>query len=194
MASSFFRFLDHSKRSSIVGRTPGRVIGLSQHLYLTLHNKQLVTTPLPHITQQTARHNTSTSHYTTNSSSPHLYLTLHNKHNTQTSIRTRNPNNRNAADLHLRPRGHRDWLLKYYQSCKVQVNCVSIKLCNSNYLNCCTSHCSLSAVTSPKLLHFTVQCLQYLHLNCCTSHCSQSAVTSPKLLHFTVQSVCSNFT
>ena len=43
-------------------------------------------------------------------------------------IRTRNPSNRKAADPHLRPRGHRDWLLRYCGSFEVQVNCVLIEL------------------------------------------------------------------
>ena len=66
MAYSFLRFLDYTKRHTRVSTNPWT-------------SDRLVITPLPHITQQTTRHKTSTSHYTTNSSSQHLYLTLHNK-------------------------------------------------------------------------------------------------------------------
>jgi hypothetical protein len=53
-----------------------------------------------------------------------LYLTIHNTHNRQNfmppgEIRTRNPSKRVAADLRLRPRGHRDRLNEYlpYTKC-----------------------------------------------------------------------------
>jgi hypothetical protein len=93
MASSFLRFLDHTKRRTTVGRTPWT-------------SDQLVIKTLPHITQQTQQTNIRVSG----------------------GIRTRNPSNRKAADPHLRPHRHPDWLLKFYQSFQAQVNSVLINL------------------------------------------------------------------
>ena len=92
MASSFTRFLNHRQRSTAVGRTSsGGMIGPSQRpLPDNTHNRQTFMPSARFEPADNTQHSQQTDFHDPG------------------GIRTRNPNNRAAADPRVRSRGHWD--------------------------------------------------------------------------------------